>query len=235
MWENVVYTKAQAKYKFQQIESEPENCAPRQVKKAFGPLRDIMIKGKKIFLRDETTKINSYAFDVHMGFILYRVLKKDYGFNERLAAQDEVWRYLSLEILPDLVYERCGMNDQRFYKESRRIWLKTIWWYIHLSWQGTEEETRYIIKNNSSDEILQLVDRLGDGGYRVELTREIIRQLNIDGNSKVPRLLRRVLKLNTARVKMIEPSLSEGGIESYVADLYEYFSKNLSKVEEKSR
>jgi len=235
VWENVVYTKVQAKYKFQQIESEPENCAPRQVKKPFGPLRNTMIKGKKIFLRDETKKINSYVFDMHMGFTLYRVLKEDYGFNERLAAQDEVWRYLSLEVLPDLVYERCGMNDHRFYKEPRRIWLKTIWWYIHLSWQGTEEKTRYIIKDNSADEILQLVDRSGEGGYRVELTREIIRQLNSGENSEVPRLLRRVLKLNTARVKMIEPSLVEGGIESYVADLYSYFSKKLNKVGEKSR
>ncbi|CDN46084.1 Uncharacterized protein BN871_KL_00030 [Paenibacillus sp. P22] len=186
-------------------------------------------------LRNETKKINSYVFDMYMGFTLYRVLKENYGFNERLAAQDEVWRYLSLEVLPDLVQERCGMNDDRFYKVPRRIWLRTIWWYIHLSWQGTEEETRYIVKDNSADEILQLVDRSGDGGYRVELTREIIRQLNIDGNREVPRLLRRVLKLNTARVKMIEPELAEGGIESYVADLYKYFSKNLSKAEEMSR
>lgn len=235
MWQNVVFTKAQAKFKFQQIEAEPENCAPRQVKAQFHQLREIIMREKKTFLLDEIKKINSYAFDLHLGLILYRVLKEDYNFNERLAAQDEIWRYLSLEVFPDLVYERFGLNDQRFYKGTRRIWLKSIWWYIHLSWQGTEEETFNILKDNSSDEILQLLDRSGSGGYRVELTREIMRQFKLYADCKVPLLFRRVLKLNTARLNMIEPSLVEGGVERYVTDLYKYFINDLSKVREKSR
>ncbi|RFU65111.1 hypothetical protein [Peribacillus glennii] len=235
MWENVVYTKAQAKFKFQQIEAEPETCAPRQVKAPFDRLREILINEQKSFLSDEMKKINSYAFDLHMGLILYRVLKEKYGFNERLAAQDEMWRYLSLEVFPDLVYERFGMNDQRFYKGKRRIWLKSIWWYIHLSWQGTEEETIEILKDNSSDELSQLLDRSGSGGYRVELTREIMRQYKVNASSKVPQLFRRVLKLNTARLNMIEPSLVEGGIEKYVSDLYKYFLNDFSKIGETSQ
>lgn len=227
MWENVVYTKAQAKFKFQQIEGEQENCAPRQVKVPFVHLRKIIMNEKKTFLIDETKKINSYAFDLNMGLLLYRVLKEDYSFNERLAAQDEMWRYLSLEVFPDLVYERFGMNDQRFYKGTRRIWLKSIWWYIHLSWQGTEEETFYTLKDNSSDEILQLLDRSGSGGYRIELTREVMRQYKLYSNCKVPQLFRRVLKLNTARLNMTEPSLVEGGIETYVKDLFKYFLKDI--------
>lgn len=236
MWDNVVYTKAQAKYKFQQIEAEPENCAPRQVEKPFDKLRETIMNGMKVFKIDEMKKINSYAFDLHMGLLLYRVLIEDYGFNERLAAQDEVWRFLSLEVFPDLVYERVGMKDQRFYRETRRIWLKSIWWYIHLSWQGTEEETYTVLKDNSADEILQLLDRSGNGGYRVELTREMMRQFNIHANSRVPQLFRRVLKLNTARLSMIEPNLVEGGITRYVTDLYNYFLNDFnSKFEEKSR
>ncbi|WP_078433842.1 hypothetical protein [Metabacillus halosaccharovorans] len=233
MWENVVYTKAQAKFKFQQIEAEPENCAPRQVKAPFNQLRKIMMNEKNKFLMDEMKKINSYSFDLHMGLILYRVLKEEYGFNERLAAQDEMWRYLSLEVLPDLVYDRFGMNDLRFYKGTRRIWMKSIWWYIHLSWQGSEEETFVILKDNSSDEILQLLDRSGSGGYRLELTRELMRQYKEHASSKVPQLFRRVLKLNTARLNMIEPSLVEGGIETYVTDLYKYFLNDVAKLEKR--
>lgn len=227
MWDDVIYTKAQAKFKFQQIEIDPENCAPRQVKTHFATLRKIIMDEKEAFLKDEKKKINSYDFDLHMGLILYRLLKEEYGFNERLAAQDEVWRYLSLEVFPDLVYERFGMNDQRFYKGTRRIWLKSIWWYIHLSWQGTEEETFEILKDNSADEILQLLDRSGSGGYRLELTREIMRQYRFHVNSRIPQLFRRILKLNTARLNMIEPSLVEGGVETYVADLYNYFLKDI--------
>ena len=223
MWEDVVYTKAQAKFKFQQIEAGPENCAPGQVKAPFNQLRETLISEKELFLIDESKKINSYAFDLHIGLILYRILNEKYNFTERLAAQDEIWRYLSLEVFPDLVYERFGVNDQRFYRGTRRIWLKSIWWYIHLSWQGTEEATFDTLKDNSADEILQLLDRSGSGGYRIELTREIMRQYKLYMDSKVPQLFRRVLKLNTARLNMIEPSLVEGGIQSYVTDLYNYF------------
>lgn len=235
MWENVVFTKAQAKFKFQQIESEPENCAPSKVKAPFNQLREIIMNEKKLFLMNEMKKINSYSFDLHMGMILYRELNENYFFNERLAAQDEIWRYLSLEVFPDLVFERFGVNEQRFYKGSRRIWLKSIWWYIHLSWQGTEEETFDTLKDNSADEILQLLDRSGSGGYRVDLTRELMRQYKLNVSSKVPRLFRRVLKLNTARLNMIEPSLVEGGIEKYVTDLYNYFIYDFSKIREKSQ
>jgi hypothetical protein len=227
VWENVVYTKAQAKFKFQQLEAEPENCSPGRVKAPFDQLRYLIMNEKKRFLMDEKKKINSYAFDLNIGLLLYRVLKEDYAFNERLAAQDEIWRYLSLEVFPDLVYQRFGINDQRFYKGTRRIWLKSIWWYIHLSWQGTEEKTFNTLKDYSADELLQLLDRSGSGGYRVELTREMMRQYKVYANRKVPQLYRRVLKLNTARLNIIEPSLVEGGIETYVSDLYKYFLNDL--------
>lgn len=225
MWENVIYTKAQAKYKFQEIEAEPENSVPKNIKESFKQLREVIVNEKQQFLLNDMNKINSYSFDLNIGLVLYRVLKEDYDFNERLAAQDEIWRYLSLEVLPDLVYARYGKNDQRFYKNPRRIWLKSIWWYIHLSWQGSDEETFKIIKDNSSDVILQLVDRSGSGGYRVDVTREIIRQLEAVGNNHSHRLHRRILKLNTARLKVLEPSLVEGGVEAYVKDLYDYFLK----------
>lgn len=224
MWDDLVYTKAQAKYKFQQIESQPESCAPRNVKETFKNLRELMIQEKNVFLSDETKKINSYAFDLHMGLVLYEVLNNEYHFNERLAAQNEIWRYLSLEIFPDLVYERFGVNSERFYKNTRRMWLKIIWWYIHLSWQGTTEHTYEVLKGNSSDEISQLLDRAGSGGYRILLTREIMRQHH-SLPEKSSRMFRRILKLNTARLNMIEPSLVEGGIEAYVSDLYNYFKQ----------
>jgi hypothetical protein len=226
VWENVVYTKAQAKYKFQQIEAEPENCAPRQVKAPFDQLRELIMNEKDSLLANEKMKINSYAFDLHLGLVLYSLLNESYNFNERLAAQDEIWRYLSLEVFPDLVFDRYGKNDQRFYKGTRRIWLKSIWWYIHLSWQGTEEETLDTLRENSSDHILQLLDRSGSGGYRAELTRELMKQYKLYSSSKVPELFRRVLKLNTARLNMIEPSLVEGGIRTYVDNLYTYFIKD---------
>lgn len=235
MWEDVIYTNAQAKLRFLEIEADPENCAPRVIKKPFKYIRDTIINEKEIFLMDNLNKINSYNFDLHIGLILYRILKEFCGFSERLAAKNELWRYISLEVLPDLVYERVGINEQRYYKGTRRIWLKSVWWYIHLSWQGTEEETFNTLKDFTSDEILQLLDRSGSGGYRVELTREIMRQYKEYSSSRVPLLFRRVLKLNTARLKMVEPSLVGGGIEQYVNDLFVYILSVNNNINEMSR
>lgn len=229
MWEDLIYTKAQAKYRFMDIEADPENAKPQKIKSSFKSLRKKIMIEKQKLLNDDTIKVNSYYFDLYMGLQLYDVLKEEYAFTDRLAAQDELWRYLSLEVLSDLVYERVGPNDTRFYAVGRRIWLKRIWWYIHLSWQGTTEKTFEILKANTSDEILQLVDRTGSGGYRLDLTREIMFQHNMC-ESKKSRFLRRILKLNVARLKIIEPNLVAGGKSVYVKELYGYFKSDTSKT-----
>lgn len=222
MWEDLVYTKTQAKLKFQQIEAQPENCAPRKVKPAFEQLRQAVLTARDDFAQNATKKTTPYEIDLHIALMLYELLNTQYQFNERLAARDEIWRYIALEIIPDVVYERCGLSEDRFYKRAGRIWPKALWWYIHLSWQGTAEQTKAILVGNTSDDILQLIDRSGTGGYRIELTRELMRQHHFVEN-KPSGIFRRILKLNTARSSMVEPSLVEGGVEAYVADLYHYF------------
>lgn len=62
-----------------------------------------------------------------------------------------------------------------------------------------------------------------------------MRQYKIHASSKVPQLFRRVLKLNTARLNMIEPNLVEGGIETYVTDLYNYFLMIFAQLEKRVR
>ena len=42
------------------------------------------------------------------------------------------------------------------------MWLKSLWWYIHLSLQnGDLEETRRVLANNNADDISQLLDIRG--------------------------------------------------------------------------
>lgn len=221
MWEDIVYTKAQAKYKFHQIEAHPENCAPRAVKPYFEHLRSAMLQEKLRIVQDMDKKAG-YEYDLQLGLVLYELLNTHYAFNERIAASDEIWRFLALEILPDFIYERYGVSEARYYKRSSRVWPKAIWWYIHLSWQGTPESTYEILKDNTSDDMMQLVDRSGTGGFRIDLTRELMRQHHLT-TDKPAQVLRRILKLNTARLNIVEPCLVEGGVEAYVSDLYQYF------------
>ena len=94
--------------------------------------------------------------------------------------------------------------------------MKTIWWYINLSWNVDEKTTYDIIKENSTDTILNLVERPGKG-YNVKVCRSIMKKYKGIGDRN---LFRKVLKLNTAKMLTISPELEEGGIDSYVDGLF---------------
>ena len=169
---------------------------------------------------------NSYQLDLRFGIKLYTTLNEKYGMNVRLAATEGIWRYLSVCVVPDLIAKRYGKDHpDRFWKKPKRLWLRVLWWYIYLSWQGTEEATMKVLANNSTDEILQLVDRCGRGGYRVDLYRTMMRK-NAELNPAIRRkqkLFRKMMVLNTARVQVIEPELTDGGNTGYVDSLCNYF------------
>ena len=129
--------------------------------------------------------------------------------------------------------KRWGKGAEiRYYKQSGRIWLKTIWWYIHLSWQGDYKSTIQILKNNTTDQILQLVDRSGTKGYYVEVYRLIMyyywvaRRINPSvGEAE----FRRIMTLHTAMCKTIEPGLCESGEDGYVRMLFERLGVDLNE------
>lgn len=177
------------------------------------------------------TDINKkpYDFDLRFGLKMYELMLTDkYRMTPRYASDDGVWRYLSIKVVPKIVFLRWGLNPSRFWKEPRRVWLKTLWWYIYLSWQGSREETFEVLKGNTTDEIVQLVERSGPSGYRVELSRKIIERygrLPDEQKTRSRQLFRRVLKLNTARVKVMEPALLPGGESQYVKELFDYFER----------
>ena len=170
----------------------------------------------------------SYQLDLQFGLKLYTTLNEKYGMSVRLAATDGVWRYLCSCVAPDLVEKRYGKDHpDRIWKKPKRLWLRVLWWYIYLSWQGTEEATEAILRDNSTDEILQLVDRCGRGGYRVGLYRELMKKngtLDLAERRK-NQLFRKMMVLNTARVQAVEPELTSGGNQGYVEALYSYFQE----------
>lgn len=159
----------------------------------------------------------AYEFDYRFALRIYHLLNNKYHFNKNLANNDGIWRYMQIKVCPYLVYLRWGYNPDRNYKRTSRIWLKNLWWYVFLAWKNDEQQTIEILKNNTSDTIVQLVERTGKYGYRVELYKEIlyqkyIRNINAD-------IFRKIMILNTMRVKVIDPYLVNGGIEKYVDNL----------------
>lgn len=187
------------------------------------------IRNEILAIYEEVKDKKDYELDLYFGVKLYSYFNMIKGFNMRLASNDDFWRYLSLKVIPDIVAQRWGVdNASHYYERGTRIWLKSIWWYIHLSWQSDEESTIEILKNNTTDEILNLVERAGRHGYYLNVYRNIMyffakipqerRYIATEGKSD--RLFRRIMKLNTARCIVIEPPLYLGGEREYVKDLF---------------
>lgn len=218
-WDSVNYSLSKATNDFDKLTVEMlENI---EVANEYSDLRSELcaIRDELFdeFELDQAGKLG-YLFDIQFGMRLYLLLKEKYNFTMRDASMDDVWRYLSIKVIPDIVFSRWNLNEDRFYKSSRRIWLKTIWWYIHLSWNVDEKTTLDSIKNNTTDTVMNLVERPGLG-YNVDLYRELMKKYGeVDDQSR--QLFRRVLIMNTARIETITPELIEGGIPQYIDDLF---------------
>nr|WP_263314753.1 hypothetical protein [Mammaliicoccus sp. Marseille-Q6498] len=220
-WESIRYDVGRAQMDFEKLEVKATSLEPINYREDMKELREkLLLIRDDIFEKFEYDNANKldYKFDLVFGLKLYQLLNEEIGFTNRVATNDEIWRYLSICVIPDIVHSRWELNAERFYKTPRRIWLKTMWWYIHLSWSGNEEDTFNILKNNTTDTVVQLVERPGIG-YHTEMYREIMLQYS-KVNDTSREVFRRLLKLNTATILTTSPELVEGGIKQYVKDLY---------------
>jgi hypothetical protein len=167
------------------------------------------------------TKIARGRYDVEAGLALYRALESR-GFGLRQASADGFWRHLSLDVLPDVVAARWEDHQPtRFWSSRSRIWLRVVWWFIHLSWQGNEQDTRDVLGGVTTDDMVQLVERPGRYGFRIELCRAIMRARSVRrAHSAGSERFRELMTFNTVKVVMMEPELHEKGLDGYVAGLY---------------
>ncbi|RYL92395.1 DUF6339 family protein [Sporolactobacillus sp. THM19-2] len=220
-------SKNDARKKFntwKQGEAPQPECTGDMMRLRSGLLQADIEANKYIDENESNSKKKEYLYDLRFGLGVYNLLNNEYDFKERQASNDEVWIYLSMNVVPDIVYHRWNLSETRYFSQSRRIWLKIIWWYVHLSWNGSNQDTYQLLNGFTTDEIVQLVERSGSSGYRLDVTREIMKQFSqLENRSNS--LFRRVMKLNTARLKLVEPALVNGGIKKYVEELMHYFDE----------
>lgn len=221
-WDSIRYDIGSATRDFNKLEVKVTSIEPIDPKFELLDVRNQLINARNdIFEKYHFDNINKldYKFDLLFGLKLYQILTEKIGFTNRVASNDDIWRYLSIIVIPDIVHSRWDFNEAHFYQTPRRIWLKTLWWYINLSWTGNEKDTYRILKENTTDTVLQIVERPGIG-YYTDTYREIMMQYaKYEDTSR--NLFRRVLKLNTAKLVTTSPELVDGGIKKYVLDLFE--------------
>ena len=213
------------------------------IEKAYEPIRaNIQEMNRRVRQAAEGLDDGKYFIDAHLGLALYEYLWSIPGFSLRVAANDGFWRYLSVKVAPDVVAQRWGKdNNDHYWSKPTRIWFRSLWWYVHLSWQGDYEKTKELLETSffTTDTILNFEERNGRKGTCVEAYREIIKtysqipesvikQFSRRKSSNSDDLFRVVMKLNTAKMMVMEPALYNGGESSYARALFEDAGVNLN-------
>lgn len=214
----------------------------------YKDIRTNLVETFKRVLSENDNKIN-YILDLSVGIELYRLLNPRTGFDIIKANDDDIWRYISVCVMPDLTFIRypnrqsevdilqeyiqglsyaigvkpekgsVRIKRKRFYSHTRRIWLKTLWWYVHLGWQGDSEQTYQVLKNNGTNIISHFIERPGRG-YRTQLFRSMLRAYSQLPEQK-DSVFRAAAKLNLVKCVTVEPALTVGGEPAYAEKLFE--------------
>lgn len=211
-------------------------------------IRTSLINCFKEVLSDNHYRID-YNLDLKMGIRLYELMSPEKGFTIVQANDDDIWRYISVNVMPDVTFIRypnqpedvevlrefipdlsyaigvkaekdsVHIKKKRFYSHTRRIWLKTLWWYIHLGWQGNSANTYSVLKNNGTNIIGHFIERPGRG-YRPTLFRYMLYAFSLLSEQK-DSTFRAAAKINLAKCVTTEPALTVGGELEYSKELFE--------------
>lgn len=163
-----------------------------------------------------------HLIDMNFGFFLYDYLNQQKDFSSKYESNYDFWRYFAVCVIPDIIADRWDITkSDHFFSKPTGIYPFQVYWYIKLSWQGSVEATREILKNNQEDQILQLVDRPSSIGVNLDLYRRIMYKLSFIDTKDRQKVFRAVMLKNTAKLVNIRPELYEGGVDAYVDMLYQ--------------
>lgn len=179
-------------------------------------------------------KRGDYYLDYRFALKLYAFFEKKNWFSMRVAADDGFWRYLSIKVAPDVVGERWGVeNESHYWSRPARVWFKSLWWYVYYSYQGDLEATEKVLSCDffTTDTIVHFAEFTGRYGVNIESYRKIIKYYSmvpqdiIFKNSRYRSgtgddIFRVVMKLNTARLMIMDPALCEGREDAYAKSLF---------------
>lgn len=170
-----------------------------------------------------------YATDLFCGLSLYEFLASK-GFGIWQAADDNVWRYIAVQVIPDIVHKRLGgefSKDAFSGRRSSRFWVRNIWWYVYLSLAVSDgkadyAETEKILSRNDTDILAGVVDHQGRG-FRIDLFRKMMKMF--DDFCRAGKLVcsredvfRYLIKEYQIRTAVVDPELE--GIEPFLREIF---------------
>lgn len=216
---------------------ESEEAVVRMLKKMpaeYSDLRNLMVKVlSDVAAKRQTGAIKlpkDYALDLYLGLALHEYLSKN-KFGVWEASDDNVWRYISVAVIPDVVHERLRgeyAKDAFSGVRQSRFWLRNIWWYVHLSLacdargKPDYKKTERILCANDTDILAGVVDHQGVG-FRVDFFRSMMAAFDDFCKSHVLALsredtFRRLIKEYQIRTAVVDPDLE--GHERFLAEMF---------------
>lgn len=177
----------------------------------------------------------SYMLDIELGIKFYEFINNEKDFDDIYGSNYNFWRYIAVFDIPNIVADRFGIDSKdHFYKKTTRVYPYVLYWYINLSWQGNAQDTLNVLRYNSTDEILQLVERPSKIGINLSFYRLLMKEysnpkydtlkksITAKANSlnKTNTLFRMIMTKHINKLVVFRPEFYEGGIEGYIKMLF---------------
>ena len=183
--------------------------------------------------------LNDFQQKLAFGLSLYSILENEpYKISLPDAANDNVWRYLSVFLVPDILYRSYNNNvpDTHLYRRKWRIFLKTFWWLIYLAGipgndgKLDKERTWEILSVHQNDLKDSLLDRSGSG-FRRDFIRVLVQKYTTWQKKNYQTFeqdaFRYLMKLYHITTQVIDPDLA--GYDDFADELIEKVDKNYRK------
>ena len=125
-WEQINYDITKSEIEYNSLNNMNPATIASNLTSEFKRIRELLIQARDDIFDEwhlDTAEKLGYDFDLLFAIRLYDILGLNNNFSNRAASNDEIWRFLSIRVIPDIVHSRWGMNEAR-YMTSRRIWLK---------------------------------------------------------------------------------------------------------------
>ena len=198
-----------------------DNMSKSQLDEEYQKLREDFIAE----YNKQKTLYEKYNLDANMSIWFYKYMNDKTWFCDRLACDEDFWRYIAMNVIPEVITDRWTKSDRRhYYSKGTRIYPYTLYWYAHLSLKsGNIDETKKLLASErlNTDCIVALVERTGRNGTCIELYRHIVDFFcNTDPSKKLDHIhLRRIMKLCMSRIPVMDPDLCPGGSKEYARKL----------------
>ena len=142
----------------------------------YAKIREELVRmyNESLILKSNTKKIDEYDTDLSFAFKIYKYFNSFDWFDESVASNYKFWAYICVCVIPDIIERRHGAQIEYFYEKNVRMYVPTMWWYIHMSYQGNDQDTLNCLRNLSTDYIMQLVERPGRDGLYLSVSRKIM-------------------------------------------------------------